>query len=130
MYLITLGRSSYDVGTLQGIKIYIPTNAFNNAPLEHFVSKLKNLVEVFQLSSEAIHVFHDDDTSSITFNCDGALFFNLKFYLELHEEECKTRFINNAMIYWFMTVCHREAIRNPSIRIIRSIIRSGRINGS
>jgi len=67
LYLITLGRSSYNVGTLQGIKIYIPTNAFNNAPLERFVNKLKNLVEVFQLSSEVIHVSYDENTSSICF---------------------------------------------------------------
>ncbi len=67
LYLITLGRSSYNVGTLQGIKIYIPTNAFNNTPLERFVNKLKNLVEVFQLSSEVIHVSYDENTSSICF---------------------------------------------------------------
>jgi len=73
------------------------------------VNILKSLAEVFQLSLEAIHVFYDENTSSITFNCDKSLFFNLKFYLELHEEECKARFTNNAMIYWFMTVCHELA---------------------
>src|SRR6266498_4763966 len=112
-----LGHSLYYIGPLHGIKIYVPINSFQStklfqthgAPLNNFVNILKYLSEVFQLSLNAIHVFFDDSSNTIAFNRDRALFFNLNYYLGLHDEECKFYFTRNTMTYWFMTICHELA---------------------
>ncbi|CAG8615361.1 4932_t:CDS:2 [Funneliformis mosseae] len=100
-------------GVLQGIKIYYvqTENLFqtHKDPLTRFVNILKRLAEVFQLKHEAIHVFYDKDSSSIAFNRGKALYFNLKIYLELHEEESSIKITSNAMTYWFITACHELA---------------------
>src|SRR4051812_47903058 len=70
---------------------------------------LKDLAIVFELTPLAIHVFYDNNSSTIAFNRDRALFFNLKFYIGLHDEECKIKPTCNAMTYWFMTFCHELA---------------------
>ncbi len=117
MNFITLGHLLYRVGTLQGIKIYIPLNDLelrnllqtHAARLNRFVNLLKKLIEIFQLSTEAVHIFYDENTSSISFNRNNALFFNLKYYIELHEEDCRVRLTINAVTYWFIAFCHELA---------------------
>jgi hypothetical protein len=66
-------------------------------------------VEVFELAPKAIHVFIDNNSNSIAFNRDKSLFFNLKFFLGLHDEQCKTKPTSDAMTYWYMTFCHELA---------------------
>ena len=112
-----LGHSLYCVGRLQDIELYVPKGVDQSeilsqprkAPLTRFVNILKDLVEVFELAPKAVHVFYDNNSSSIAFNRDKALFFNLKFYLGLHDEQCKIRPTSDAMTYWFMTFCHELA---------------------
>jgi hypothetical protein len=102
---------------LQGIELYIPNGANKSeifsqslsAPLTRFVIILKDLVEVFELAPKAIHIFYDNNSSTIAFNRDKALFFNFKFYLGLHDEQCKNGITSDAMTYWFMTFCHELA---------------------
>ncbi|CAI2174465.1 1539_t:CDS:10 [Funneliformis geosporum] len=109
------GHSLHCVGNLQGIELYVPKGQSEMLyqscfdPLNRFVNILKDLVIVFDLAPKAIHVFYDNNASSIAFNRDKALFFNLKFYLGLHDEECKTKPTSDAMTYWFMTFCHELA---------------------
>ena len=64
------------------------------------------LNHVFEVTPKAIHIFYDSSVNSIALNRDGALFFNLKFYLELHEQKCKTKPTIDAMTYWFTIYCH------------------------
>jgi len=117
LIFITLGHSLSCVGNLQEIKLYVPEDVDRSeilsqsraAPLNHFVNILKDLGEVFDLSPEAIHVFYDNCTGSIAFNRNRALFFNLKFYIVLHDDECKIKPTTDAMSYWFMTICHELA---------------------
>ena len=70
---------------------------------------LKDLAIVFELTPHAIHVFYDKNSDTIAFNHDKALFFNFRYYLVLHDEECKTKPTCNAMTYWFMKFCHELA---------------------
>ncbi|CAG8463812.1 12087_t:CDS:10 [Funneliformis caledonium] len=111
------GHSLYFVGTLQGIKIYnsiITAQSINlfqthAISLNRFVNLLRYLVEVFQLAPEVVHIFYDNNSNSVAFNRDRSLFFNLNYYIGLHGDECQYVFTNNAMNYWFMTVCHELA---------------------
>ena len=77
--------------------------------INQFINILKNLADVFKLEPKDIHIFYDSSSNSIAFNRDQALFFNLKFYLELHDDECKIKPTINAMTYWFMMFCHELA---------------------
>ncbi|RIA98304.1 hypothetical protein C1645_812855 [Glomus cerebriforme] len=111
------GHLLFYVGTIREIKLYDTRRGYQSeimssthiVPLNHFIDILRDLAEVFELLPKVIHVFYDDNSNTIAFNRDGALFFNLKFYIGLHEEECKVRPTNDVMTYWFMTFCHELA---------------------
>ncbi|EXX52939.1 hypothetical protein RirG_248640 [Rhizophagus irregularis DAOM 197198w] len=111
------GHLLFCVGTRQGIELYDP-KGFNQSeilsqsnfdPLNRFINILKDLASAFEITPQALHVFYDNQSNSIAFNRDKSLFFNLKFYIGLHDNECKTKPTINAMIYWFMTFCHELA---------------------
>ncbi|GBB83155.1 hypothetical protein RclHR1_00010037 [Rhizophagus clarus] len=104
------------VGTIRDIKlfdtkIYQPEimSLSKTIQLNHFIDILRDLADVFELVPKVVHIFYDDSSNSIAFNRDGALFFNLRFYIALHEQECKLRPTNDVMTYWFMTFCHELA---------------------
>ncbi|CAB4394670.1 unnamed protein product [Rhizophagus irregularis] len=107
------GYSMHCVGNLQKIELYVPTDVDQSeilsqsriAPLSQFIYMLKDLADVL-VTPKAIHIFYDNSVNSIAFNRDGALFFNLKFYLELHEQKCKTKPTIDAMTFWFTIYCH------------------------
>lgn len=77
--------------------------------LNHFIDILRDLAGIFELVPKVVHIFYDNNSNSIAFNRDGALFFNLSYYIALHEQDCKIRPTNDAMTYWFMTFCHELA---------------------
>ncbi|CAG8667582.1 14381_t:CDS:2, partial [Rhizophagus irregularis] len=97
------------------IKFYLPKirsmfpQLYDEASLNRFVNLLRDLASVFGLSTATIHIFYDENASSIAFNNNGELFFNLKVYTILHDEECKIKHTIYAMAYWFMTLCHELA---------------------
>ncbi|GBC47128.1 uncharacterized protein OCT59_002225 [Rhizophagus irregularis] len=99
------------VNTFEGVELHIPEDSVQlpqafNASLNQFIGILINLAAVFELTPKDIHVFYDETSNSIAFNRNNELFFNLKFYCELHDEECKNKPTINAMTYWFMMICH------------------------
>ena len=95
--------------TKDGSKLGILSQSYT-APLNRFISLLKDLANVFRfVKTEPIHIFYDEKSSSIAFNLNKALFFNLKAYIELHDEECKIEPTINATTYWFMSFCHELA---------------------
>jgi hypothetical protein len=102
------------VGNSQKIELYVSNGIDQSeilsqsriAPLSQFINILKDLADVFEITPKAIHIFYDNSVNSIAFNRDGALFFNLKFYIGLPEQECKSKPTIDAMTYWFMMFCH------------------------
>ncbi|GBB83181.1 hypothetical protein RclHR1_00010063 [Rhizophagus clarus] len=108
------GYSIHCVGDLQKIELYVPNHVDQSeilsqsraVPLSQFINMLKDLADIFEVTTKAIRIFYDNSVNSIAFNRDGALFFNFKFYLGLHEQECKTLPTTDAMTYWFMIFCH------------------------
>jgi hypothetical protein len=81
----------------------------NIVSLNRFIDILKDLVDVFQLSLKDISIFYDKNISTIAFNRNRKMFFNLRFYLGLHDEDCKIKPTSNVMTYWFMIFCHELA---------------------
>jgi hypothetical protein len=104
------------VETIQGIKLHdtkdiqqsVILSQPYNASLRRFIDMLKELTEVFELELNTINIFYCNDNAS-AFNFDKEFYFNLKFYHELHDDECKIKPTVNAMSFWFMIFCHELA---------------------
>ncbi|ORX61525.1 hypothetical protein DM01DRAFT_1404308 [Hesseltinella vesiculosa] len=78
-----------------------------------FASLVTTLAQVFDLKLNTLHLFYDAEGSTIAFNRSGSLFLNLRFYLALHTQGSQgaqdPAKVADALIYWFMTVCHELA---------------------
>ncbi|KAJ2964603.1 hypothetical protein NQZ79_g415 [Umbelopsis isabellina] len=84
--------------------------------LKHFSEIIRTLSGVFGVNEVAIHMFYDPNGNAIAFYRNGSLFFNLRFYLSLHDHtsgrlsdrEKQTK-IRDAMKFWYLTMCHELA---------------------
>ncbi|RGB34624.1 hypothetical protein C1646_143658 [Rhizophagus diaphanus] len=110
------GHLLFHVGTIRDIKVYDTKmhqpeimSPSVTVQLNHFIDILRDIANVFELVPKVVHIFYDNNSNSIAFNRDGALFFNFSYYIALHGQDCKFRPTNNAMTYWFMTFCHELA---------------------
>ncbi|KAF2216254.1 hypothetical protein CERZMDRAFT_33738 [Cercospora zeae-maydis SCOH1-5] len=101
-----------------GIKLYLDRshsdpNAFLQSHREAialFVSILSELAAIFQVSPQAIHVYHDLTGSAIAFNSNGSIFCNLRYFMQLHMAGMASPHGRvEALAYWYMTLCHELA---------------------
>ncbi|CAB4491180.1 hypothetical protein RhiirA1_461418 [Rhizophagus irregularis] len=105
------------VETLQDIDIYIPRDLnkseilsqAHTASLDRFINMLRDLVDAFEISLKDISIFYDNNTNTIAFNRNRIMFFNFRFYLGLHDEDCKIKPTIKVITYWFMMFCHELA---------------------
>ena len=104
-----------------GIKLFLPrgsaganeTNAFltsHRQSLASFAWLLREAASLLTLPPKALHIFHDTTGPTIAFNSNGSIFCNLRYFLQLHAEgmgsaEGKVQ----AMVYWWVTLCHELA---------------------
>lgn len=102
-------------GRVGGIEFYVhrgvePDDVFSQygGPLKRFAQMCKSLAGVFELKPTSVHVFYDTSGSTIAFNTNGSLFMNLRYYLALFEPASAAK-RKEALIYWFMTMCHELA---------------------
>ena len=72
-----------------------------------FSQLLQNLGSIFGLDPASIHIFYDRTGTTIAFNRNRSLFFNLRFYQGLHSQGTLPAF--EVAAYWFMTFCHELA---------------------
>ncbi|KAF7726033.1 hypothetical protein EC973_009098 [Apophysomyces ossiformis] len=118
----TPGHNLIYAGELTDIKFYVhrgiaPEDVLNQYPsaMKGFSNIVLVLAKVFDLKPSSMHIFYDQAGSTIAFNLNGSLFFNLRYYLALHEANGPTDQLTiaskhkEALIYWFMTTCHELA---------------------
>jgi hypothetical protein len=79
-----------------------------------FSGLLRDIGGVFTLDPDAMHVFYDVVGPTIAFHQtpSGSLFFNLRFFVNLHAEEGEGHGMKDpyaAFIYWYLTFCHELA---------------------
>ena len=101
-----------------GIRIFVERHveqSFLRAKLNELTSFSAILIEVgsvFDLPTSALHIYYDDMGPTIAFNLNGSLFFNFRYYQELHHGQIATggdtglQGTKNALVYWFVTTCH------------------------
>ncbi|KAJ3323119.1 hypothetical protein HDV06_002131 [Boothiomyces sp. JEL0866] len=92
----------------------IETIQSNMEGVSRFGIVLKFISSCFNLPENSVHIYWDSDGSTIAFNRNKTLFFNLRYYLawqfERNLTDYRLRKENpNTVYYWFMTFCHELA---------------------
>lgn len=118
-------RPSHDIKFLtempSGIRVFIDRHVepsflrANTTELSSFSSILLEVASVFDLPSGVVHIYYDETGPTIAFNLNGSLFFNFRYYKELHNAgvaaggEAGVTGRKEALVYWFVTTCHELA---------------------
>ncbi|MCJ1401375.1 hypothetical protein MMC11_004587 [Xylographa trunciseda] len=111
-------KPAQDIGfyalTSSGIKIYLSNTminkdkfiAENSTALDAFASVLIDCADTMALSRSSIHLFQDEGSSTIAFNKSQALFFNYRYFENLHLPNVLQGNRTDAMVYFFIVMCH------------------------
>ena len=90
------GHSMKQIGEISGIRLFLDreleakgiTNEDflnkNASALKLFSSVLEDCADSYALKRNTIHIFYDDHGTSIAFNTNKALFFNYRYFENLH----------------------------------------------
>ncbi|CAJ0849192.1 15951_t:CDS:10, partial [Entrophospora sp. SA101] len=113
---ISQGQPLKRVRVINEINIYILKKLVESKVLTYarlksignFIKILKDLCEVFELNPKTINIFYDPEVDMIAFNSAKSLFFNLEFYISLHDSNGQPPSAD-VMFYWFMSMCHELA---------------------
>ncbi|SPN97592.1 related to NUO-14 NADH2 dehydrogenase (ubiquinone) 14K chain [Cephalotrichum gorgonifer] len=84
--------------------------ATNGAAVNAFASMLVEVGAIYNVSPSVLHIFHDEEGLTIAFNKGGAMFFNLRFYLQLHAGGMASPMgRSRAMVWWWVVMAHELA---------------------
>jgi hypothetical protein len=81
-----------------------------SAPLSHFLPLVFGLTSIFGVNPSAVNIFLDSKSNTVAFNMSGSLFFNLAWFIGLHEAGYGTAEGRlRALDSWFFTYAHELA---------------------
>ena len=116
------GQNITYVGEISNVRIFLSksvneklnrsaTNflAANASALSLFVTILQDCASVFSLAKKTIHIFYDESGSTIAFIQSKALFFNYRYFENLHLPLVQQRNNATALVYWFVVMAHELA---------------------
>lgn len=83
--------------------------ATNASALNAFAALLLDCAEVYRLPKQAVHIFYDASGSTIAFNQNKALFFNYRYFENLHLEAVQRHQNSEALVYWAVVMAHELA---------------------
>ena len=83
--------------------------ASNATAVNAFAGILLECADVFKLARTAVHVFYDAQGTTIAFNLQKALFFNYRYFENLHLEKVQQRDKSEALVYWAVCMAHELA---------------------
>lgn len=61
------------------------------------------------MSRYTLHIFYEEESTTIAFNSNRALFFNYRYFENLHLPDVQQGKTVDAIIYWFVVTCHELA---------------------
>ncbi|KAJ1925062.1 hypothetical protein IWQ60_004808 [Tieghemiomyces parasiticus] len=110
----SMGPVGPELALLPWAELLADTPAAGNLGALHAMGHvLTVLVEVFGLDARAVHIFYDAQGSTIAFNRGRSLFFNLRFFTQLHhftmlkdQRQGPAPRAADVYYYWFMVACH------------------------
>jgi Protein of unknown function (DUF3684) len=82
--------------------------ATKTTEITSFATLLKRLAGVYSVREESFHLFWDPRGKTIAFNLRGSLFFNIAYFLELHQRR-EGGYTRDAPVYWFTVIAHELA---------------------
>ena len=98
--------------TRNGIRVFVtmsssPTFITENfSAVEDFAVIVQHLAAVFQLNLATVAIYYDSNGTTIAFNADKSLYFNLRYYCALHQNKAD---IAMCYSYWYLTFAHELA---------------------
>lgn len=82
----------------------------NVAGLNTFAQLIMDCAAVFGLPVATLHIYYDEPGKTIAFNSNGSLFFNYRFFAQLHFAGFASPHVKSqALVYWWVTLCHELA---------------------
>ena len=112
------GHDIKSIGETLGVRIFVSNKlaaaanqflAANGAALKLFASIVLDCADAFSLNRSAVHVFYDDSGSTIAFNTNKALFFNYRYFENLHLPDAQQGKKADAIVYWSVVMAHELA---------------------
>lgn len=78
----------------------------NVSALKLFATVLLDCADTFALDRSTVHIFYDDAGSTIAFNQNKALFFNYRYFENLHLPVVQQGNKTDAIVYWCVVMAH------------------------
>jgi hypothetical protein len=98
--------------TRNGIRVFVTVSSSptfiteNFSAVEDFAVIVQHLAAVFQLNLATVAIYYDSNGTTIAFNADKSLYFNLRYYCALHQNKAD---IAGCYSYWYLTFAHELA---------------------
>ncbi len=122
-------RGGHDIsyiGTIVDVRIFLSRSVTENlkvsgtkflascaSPLNLFANVLLGCADTFLLDRKSVHIYYDDRGSTIAFNQRRALFFNYRYFENLHLPLVQKGNSADAVVYWFVVMAHELAYVIP-----------------
>lgn len=115
------GHNISYIGETSGVRVFldntVATNgtpaakflAANASALKLFASVLLDCADTFSLKRNTIHIFYDSSGSTIAFNQNKSLFFNYRYFDNLHLPLVQQGNRTDAISYWCVVMAHELA---------------------
>lgn len=112
------GQNISLIGETSNVRIFLSNTVATNGPgatkfmeanvsaLKLFATILLDCADIFALSRSTVHIFYDDAGSTIAFNQNKALFFNYRYFENLHLPLVQQGNKTDAIIYWCVVMAH------------------------
>jgi len=81
----------------------------NASALSLFASVLNDCAGAYALTPKTLHIYYDDKGSTIAFNQSKALFFNYRYFENLHLPGVQQGNKSDAIVYWSVVMAHELA---------------------
>ncbi|KAL2889318.1 hatpase c domain-containing protein [Ceratocystis lukuohia] len=104
----------------KGMKVYMDRKissdtvskilATHNSAINTFADLLLDIAGVYTLSAQVMHIYYDQSGPTIAFNLNGSIFFNLRYFLQLHwadiQPGCDMLKKNEVVFWWWVVLAH------------------------
>lgn len=115
------GHNTSYIGETSGVRVFLDNTvaangmpaakflAANASALKLFASILLDCADTFSLKRNTVHIFYDDAGSTIAFNQNKSLFFNYRYFENLHLPLVQQGNRMDAISYWCVVMAHELA---------------------
>lgn len=109
------------IGETSGVRVFLDNNvaangmpapkflAENASALNLFAGVILDCADAYSLKRDTVHLFYDGSGSAIAFNKNKALFFNYRYFENLHLPLVQQGNQGDAIVYWSVVMAHELA---------------------